>query len=233
MSGASESVHRARLGRKSWPHQVERLRIRQTSVLSRTSDLRLLIRPFRCRRAVALIFVVLCVLFLFVFYAFSPDADQVFRTFSRPLAPDGAELVEQIRPPQPVVQRNNSIYSGPADAATGGAGGRENQITDKNTGLSSPLESPGIDPARQIDSPKTSIQRNNSFKLGTFVSLEEIQGGKPSDPAVYAMRNQVRDMMQHAWRSYASYAWGSNELRPITKSDIRPGFLGISLWGRP
>ncbi|KAF5300144.1 hypothetical protein FQR65_LT09235 [Abscondita terminalis] len=30
-------------------------------------------------------------------------------------------------------------------------------------------------------------------------------------------RDQIREMMKHAWDNYEKYAWGKNELRPITK----------------
>ena len=33
-------------------------------------------------------------------------------------------------------------------------------------------------------------------------------------------------MMQHAWEGYAKYAWGSNELRPITKRGHSAGIFG-------
>lgn len=30
-------------------------------------------------------------------------------------------------------------------------------------------------------------------------------------------RNFIKDMMRHAWHGYANYAWGSNEVRPVSK----------------
>lgn len=32
-----------------------------------------------------------------------------------------------------------------------------------------------------------------------------------------AKRNFIRDMMKHAWHGYAKYAWGYNEVRPVSK----------------
>nr|XP_029711380.1 mannosyl-oligosaccharide alpha-1,2-mannosidase IA-like isoform X1 [Aedes albopictus]XP_029711381.1 mannosyl-oligosaccharide alpha-1,2-mannosidase IA-like isoform X1 [Aedes albopictus] len=41
--------------------------------------------------------------------------------------------------------------------------------------------------------------------------------GEDSDPAVREKRNKVKEMMIHAWDNYKLYAWGKNELKPITK----------------
>nr|CAH8873206.1 unnamed protein product [Trichobilharzia regenti] len=40
------------------------------------------------------------------------------------------------------------------------------------------------------------------------------------------MRDKVREMMKFAWDGYAAYAWGSNELKPISKSGHLPSVLG-------
>ncbi|VDN37851.1 unnamed protein product [Dibothriocephalus latus] len=33
-------------------------------------------------------------------------------------------------------------------------------------------------------------------------------------------------MMRHAWKSYKTHAWGSNELRPLSKRGHQPSVLG-------
>ena len=38
-----------------------------------------------------------------------------------------------------------------------------------------------------------------------------------SDPDIRMKRETVRNMMKHAWDNYANYAWGKNELRPISQ----------------
>ncbi|XP_053183789.1 mannosyl-oligosaccharide 1,2-alpha-mannosidase IA isoform X1 [Scomber japonicus] len=43
-------------------------------------------------------------------------------------------------------------------------------------------------------------------------------GGKPSDPKTDERREKVKEMMKFAWDNYKSYAWGKNELRPLTKN---------------
>uniref|UniRef100_A0A2M3YYF6 alpha-1,2-Mannosidase n=1 Tax=Anopheles braziliensis TaxID=58242 RepID=A0A2M3YYF6_9DIPT len=41
--------------------------------------------------------------------------------------------------------------------------------------------------------------------------------GEDPDPIVREKRNKVKEMMVHAWSNYKLYAWGKNELRPLSK----------------
>ncbi|KAM4580458.1 mannosyl-oligosaccharide 1,2-alpha-mannosidase IA isoform 2-T2 [Odontesthes bonariensis] len=41
--------------------------------------------------------------------------------------------------------------------------------------------------------------------------------GKPADPQTNERRDKVKEMMKFAWDNYKLYAWGKNELRPLTK----------------
>ncbi|XP_077338020.1 mannosyl-oligosaccharide 1,2-alpha-mannosidase IC [Lithobates pipiens] len=40
---------------------------------------------------------------------------------------------------------------------------------------------------------------------------------KQKDPETRERRNKIKEMMKFAWDSYKKYAWGENELRPLTK----------------
>nr|XP_033496944.1 mannosyl-oligosaccharide 1,2-alpha-mannosidase IC [Epinephelus lanceolatus] len=42
--------------------------------------------------------------------------------------------------------------------------------------------------------------------------------GKPSDPQTNERREKVKEMMKFAWDNYKRYAWGKNELRPLTRN---------------
>nr|XP_057908702.1 mannosyl-oligosaccharide 1,2-alpha-mannosidase IA isoform X1 [Doryrhamphus excisus] len=42
--------------------------------------------------------------------------------------------------------------------------------------------------------------------------------GKPGDPKTNERREKVKEMMKFAWDNYKQYAWGKNELRPLTKN---------------
>ncbi|KAG7469062.1 hypothetical protein MATL_G00124820 [Megalops atlanticus] len=42
--------------------------------------------------------------------------------------------------------------------------------------------------------------------------------GKPSDLQTQQRRDKVKEMMKFAWDNYKRYAWGKNELRPLTRN---------------
>ncbi|XP_064473355.1 mannosyl-oligosaccharide 1,2-alpha-mannosidase IA-like [Ornithodoros turicata] len=58
-----------------------------------------------------------------------------------------------------------------------------------------------------------------------------IHPGEPKDPVTRERRNKVREMMQHAWSNYEKYAWGQNELRPVSKRGHSAGIFGKSSMG--
>ncbi|XP_043945075.1 mannosyl-oligosaccharide 1,2-alpha-mannosidase IC-like [Protopterus annectens] len=45
-----------------------------------------------------------------------------------------------------------------------------------------------------------------------------VAGGKPHDSETQKRREKVKEMTKFAWDKYREYAWGKNELRPLTKS---------------
>ncbi|KAA0702627.1 Mannosyl-oligosaccharide 1,2-alpha-mannosidase IC [Triplophysa tibetana] len=66
-------------------------------------------------------------------------------------------------------------------------------------------------------------QHNGGFNYESFkkclqkAPLGKDQG-KPSDPQTLQRREKVKEMMKFAWDNYKLYAWGKNELRPLTKN---------------
>ncbi|XP_068592064.1 mannosyl-oligosaccharide 1,2-alpha-mannosidase IA isoform X2 [Cebidichthys violaceus] len=42
--------------------------------------------------------------------------------------------------------------------------------------------------------------------------------GRPSDPQTNERREKVKEMMKFSWDNYKRYAWGKNELRPLTRN---------------
>ncbi|XP_037081844.1 mannosyl-oligosaccharide 1,2-alpha-mannosidase IA-like [Pollicipes pollicipes] len=46
------------------------------------------------------------------------------------------------------------------------------------------------------------------------------------DPVMRHRRDTVKKMMEHAWKGYQMYAWGSNELRPVSKRGHSAGIFG-------
>ncbi|XP_070781835.1 mannosyl-oligosaccharide 1,2-alpha-mannosidase IA [Enoplosus armatus] len=51
-------------------------------------------------------------------------------------------------------------------------------------------------------------------------------GHEPLDPETKDRRAKVKEMMKHAWGSYRRYAWGSNELRPVSKQGHSSNLFG-------
>ncbi|KAM6967362.1 mannosyl-oligosaccharide 1,2-alpha-mannosidase IA [Aplochiton taeniatus] len=50
--------------------------------------------------------------------------------------------------------------------------------------------------------------------------------GKPSDPQTLQRREKVKEMMKFAWDNYKRYAWGKNELRPLTRNGHTGNMFG-------
>ncbi|XP_071226105.1 mannosyl-oligosaccharide 1,2-alpha-mannosidase IA-like [Salvelinus alpinus] len=51
-------------------------------------------------------------------------------------------------------------------------------------------------------------------------------GHEPSDPETKERRAKIKEMMTFAWDSYKRYAWGSNELRPVSKQGHSSNLFG-------
>jgi len=58
-----------------------------------------------------------------------------------------------------------------------------------------------------------------------------IQGGEDSDATAKQRRDHVKGMMRHAWDNYVTYAWGKNELRPVSKRGHSASIFGSSSMG--
>uniref|UniRef100_U5EW55 alpha-1,2-Mannosidase n=1 Tax=Corethrella appendiculata TaxID=1370023 RepID=U5EW55_9DIPT len=52
--------------------------------------------------------------------------------------------------------------------------------------------------------------------------------GEDPDPLVREKRDKVKEMMQHSWDNYKLYAWGKNELKPISKRGHSGSIFGAS-----
>ncbi|CAB3375649.1 Hypothetical predicted protein [Cloeon dipterum] len=58
-----------------------------------------------------------------------------------------------------------------------------------------------------------------------------LNGGEDRDDKSRERRNVVKKMMQHAWENYELYAWGKNELRPVTKRGHSASIFGSASLG--
>ncbi|KAK7790855.1 hypothetical protein R5R35_010728 [Gryllus longicercus] len=55
--------------------------------------------------------------------------------------------------------------------------------------------------------------------------------GEDRDPVTRERRAKVKEMMRHAWDNYVRYAWGKNELRPISKRGHSGSIFGSGSLG--
>ncbi|XP_077077707.1 mannosyl-oligosaccharide 1,2-alpha-mannosidase IA isoform X2 [Siphateles boraxobius] len=77
--------------------------------------------------------------------------------------------------------------------------------------------------AERVTSAALNAQHGTTFSHETFKKclLKTALGkdhGNPSDSQTLQRREKVKEMMKFAWDNYKSYAWGKNELRPLTKN---------------
>ncbi|XP_076357633.1 mannosyl-oligosaccharide 1,2-alpha-mannosidase IA-like [Tachypleus tridentatus] len=86
---------------------------------------------------------------------------------------------------------------------------------------------------KQVEEHK-SITPLDHHKYGK-VSLsfeKQLEGdNRRTDYIIRERRNKVREMMKHAWDNYVHYAWGQNELRPISKRGHSAGIFGKTAMG--
>ncbi|KAK1796157.1 hypothetical protein P4O66_009242 [Electrophorus voltai] len=54
-------------------------------------------------------------------------------------------------------------------------------------------------------------------------------GHEPLDPETKEKRAKIKQMMQFAWDNYKRYAWGANELRPVSKQGHSSNLFGDSV----
>ncbi|XP_028823772.1 mannosyl-oligosaccharide 1,2-alpha-mannosidase IA-like [Denticeps clupeoides] len=59
-----------------------------------------------------------------------------------------------------------------------------------------------------------------------FVRTRGATGHEPADPETRERRSKVKEMMKFAWDNYKRYAWGSNELRPVSKQGHSSNLFG-------
>lgn len=51
-------------------------------------------------------------------------------------------------------------------------------------------------------------------------------GEEPADPITRQRRAKIKEMMKHAWYNYKRYAWGLNELKPVSKQGHSSNLFG-------
>uniref|UniRef100_G3NUG4 alpha-1,2-Mannosidase n=1 Tax=Gasterosteus aculeatus aculeatus TaxID=481459 RepID=G3NUG4_GASAC len=79
---------------------------------------------------------------------------------------------------------------------------------------------------------KEKVAKENTGQGGNDLPFVEYHrppgatGHEPQDPETKEKRAKIKEMMKHAWGSYRRYAWGSNELRPVSKQGHSSNLFG-------
>lgn len=68
--------------------------------------------------------------------------------------------------------------------------------------------------------------KDDSLPFVPYVRPPGATGHEPADPDIKAKRAKIKEMMQFAWDNYKHYAWGSNELRPVSKQGHSSNLFG-------
>ncbi|KAA0708364.1 Mannosyl-oligosaccharide 1,2-alpha-mannosidase IA [Triplophysa tibetana] len=68
--------------------------------------------------------------------------------------------------------------------------------------------------------------KDDSLPLVEYLRPPGATGHEPSDPDTKEKRAKIKEMMQFAWDNYKHYAWGSNELRPVSKQGHSSNLFG-------
>jgi len=74
-------------------------------------------------------------------------------------------------------------------------------------------------------------EKKSGSDVQTSNDEPKIQGGEDSDATAKQRRDHVKQMMKHAWENYVTYAWGKNELRPVSKRGHSASIFGSSSMG--
>lgn len=70
-----------------------------------------------------------------------------------------------------------------------------------------------------------------SVRISPPMNVSALLDGGDTDPEVRKKRDFVKNMMIISWDNYKKYAWGDNELKPISKRGHSAGIFGTSKLG--
>lgn len=79
---------------------------------------------------------------------------------------------------------------------------------------------------------KRHISSNSSFIHGAESIVEHVETSQTYENSeLRQRRNKVKEMMKHGWDNYVKYAWGKNELKPVSKRDHSGSVFGSASMG--
>ncbi|XP_041951837.1 mannosyl-oligosaccharide 1,2-alpha-mannosidase IA-like [Alosa sapidissima] len=68
--------------------------------------------------------------------------------------------------------------------------------------------------------------KGDGLPIIEYVRPPGVIGREPSDPDTKEKRAKIKEMMQFSWDNYKRYAWGFNELRPVSKQGHSSNLFG-------
>ncbi|XP_013882917.1 mannosyl-oligosaccharide 1,2-alpha-mannosidase IA [Austrofundulus limnaeus] len=151
--------------------------------------------------------------------------------------PDSSKLLSGVFFRSPPVETNTR--TGPESIDSGSAGNEERNLDkikrDHEKALLEAKDTlqkpPGVIKA-EISTDKSKLanerlgQGGNNLPVIDYHRPPGATGHEPVDPETRERRNKVKQMMKHAWDGYRRYAWGSNELRPVSKQGHSSNLFG-------
>ncbi|XP_027011206.2 mannosyl-oligosaccharide 1,2-alpha-mannosidase IA isoform X1 [Tachysurus fulvidraco] len=78
----------------------------------------------------------------------------------------------------------------------------------------------------QVEKNRAGVNDGGSLPVFEYVQPPGATGREPSDPETREKRAKIKEMMQFAWNNYKRYAWGANELRPVSKQGHSSNLFG-------
>lgn len=77
------------------------------------------------------------------------------------------------------------------------------------------------DPPMNLEIPPTGRE--------TVESDENLKDDSPKELSIEERRDEIRNEFQHAWNAYTSYAWGMDDVRPLSKRGVNSYYMGLTL----
>jgi len=109
---------------------------------------------------------------------------------------------------------------------------RQKQIQEQKQRV---IPKPHIDSAQPLNN---EVVKKPTSSEKSIVEMEKqhddlpiIMGGEDRDADARKKRDKVKAMMQHAWDGYEKYAWGKNEVRPVSLRGHSASIFGSSSMG--
>ncbi|CAL8297371.1 unnamed protein product [Gadus morhua 'NCC'] len=142
-----------------------------------------------------------------------------------PLLPSQSPMKRPQKRGPPVLlgrQEKRENMSGPLLVGVGGGRGQEEKKNKESNdkGVEPVIRGAGIEADKPIDDPKA----GNSKESSPALPIEKT----PKEMETFRLEG-VRESFRHAWRGYKEFAWGHDELKPITKTYAEWFGLGLTL----